>query len=428
MSSKVVTVETNFVAQPTSAQALAANASRAYLQIQNASDTQINYKFGSDFKAPSSTVQKVAFSRVPDGGTWVLGGSAPMAYNANAAAVQTALQAVPGIGAGNALVTGDYTVGFTVTFAGALANMVVPVLALTSSLTDSTADVNAVQAINFDTPPTAGQFVLSFKGESTAALDFDISTANLQAALNILGNVNGGVNLVAQDGTTKDFSVTMGGTFLAAAAQPLLVLVSSTLTGSANLATQTQVLYAAPAPIAGSFTLSNGTHTTAALAFDAVAADIQAALEALASIGAGNITVAGSDIVSGFTVTFAGTLVHLAVAPLFVASNTLEANGLDEDDTLDAADSGPDDCAMSFPTTVTGHGTDTVHVTFATTVAGGGPAASTSSVSIQTVGDPGDLGVPILALGGALFDAECPIDSVWIKADSGPAQVTLLEG
>jgi hypothetical protein len=48
------------------------------------------------------------------------------------------------------------------------------------------------------------------------------------------------------------------------------------------------------AATAGSFTLSFQGHTTTALAFDATPAAVQAALEALPSVGAGNVAVSGA--------------------------------------------------------------------------------------------------------------------------------------
>ncbi len=59
----------------------------------------------------------------------------------------------------------------------------------------------------------------------------------------------------------------------------------------------------------GTFTMSFGGQTTGALAFNATAAQVDTALEALSSIGAGNVTCAGGPLgTAGVTVTFAGTL------------------------------------------------------------------------------------------------------------------------
>ena len=60
-------------------------------------------------------------------------------------------------------------------------------------------------------------------------------------------------------------------------------------------------------PTGGTFTLRFGTGTTTALAYNASAATVQAALVALASVGTGNATVSG-NAGGPYTVTFAGTL------------------------------------------------------------------------------------------------------------------------
>lgn len=66
-------------------------------------------------------VQHIAFSAVPDSGNWSLDFdgqvTASLAFNANAAAVQTALNDLSNLS--GVSVSGDYTAGFNVTFAGA---------------------------------------------------------------------------------------------------------------------------------------------------------------------------------------------------------------------------------------------------------------------------------------------------------------------
>ena len=60
------------------------------------------------------------------------------------------------------------------------------------------------------------------------------------------------------------------------------------------------------APSAGTFTVTHNSNVTSALAFDITDALLQAALEGLASIGAGNVTVV--EVADVYTITFAGTL------------------------------------------------------------------------------------------------------------------------
>lgn len=60
---------------------------------------------------------------------------------------------------------------------------------------------------------------------------------------------------------------------------------------------------------AGTYTLTFGGQTTAALDYDATAAEVQAALEALSSIGTGNVSVTGGPISSAvMTITFQNDL------------------------------------------------------------------------------------------------------------------------
>jgi len=69
----------------------------------------------------------------------------------------------------------------------------------------------------------------------------------------------------------------------------------------------------------GTFTLSFGGQTTGALTWDDTAADIQTALEALSTIGAGNVTCGGGPLPANVTVSFAGgTLAGQDVATITV--------------------------------------------------------------------------------------------------------------
>jgi flagellar hook protein FlgE len=73
---------------------------------------------------------------------------------------------------------------------------------------------------------------------------------------------------------------------------------------------------------AGTFTLSFGGQTTAALNWNESAANIESALEALSTIGAGNVNCAGGILPANVTVAFAGTLAGQDAA-LLTVDNTL---------------------------------------------------------------------------------------------------------
>lgn len=83
-------------------------------------------------------------------------------------------------------------------------------------------------------------------------------------------------------------------------------------------------------PTGGTFKLKFGSFVTAAISWSAtnntLRDNVDAALEALPNVGAGNVTVAVGTMTAGvgtLTMTFAGTLAKRAVALITVASNNL---------------------------------------------------------------------------------------------------------
>jgi hypothetical protein len=92
--------------------------------------------------AGTSEVQTITITGAPAGGTFSItysGQTTPaLAYNAAPSAVQTALQALSNIGAGNVLVTGTAGSSYVLTFAGALANTNVPAVLPVGTFTGGT--------------------------------------------------------------------------------------------------------------------------------------------------------------------------------------------------------------------------------------------------------------------------------------------------
>jgi hypothetical protein len=121
--------------------------------------------------AGTSEVQSVTITGVPTGGTFVLTfgdvATTDLPYNATAAAVQAALQALPGIGAGNVTVTGSAGGPYTVTFAGALAGQNVAQLSATGDFIGGTVP-NVTVATT--TPGVAGA-LLTVNDDTTGAID-----------------------------------------------------------------------------------------------------------------------------------------------------------------------------------------------------------------------------------------------------------------
>ncbi len=115
---------------------------------------------------PVSDVQTITITGSPAGGTFTLGfngaTTGPIAYNATASAVQTALQALSTIGTGNVTCTGGPLPGTGVvcTFAGTLANQAQNLLTHTDSLTGGTTPAVAIAHTtpgNSITPEPAAQ-------------------------------------------------------------------------------------------------------------------------------------------------------------------------------------------------------------------------------------------------------------------------------
>jgi hypothetical protein len=77
----------------------------------------------------------------------------------------------------------------------------------------------------------------------------------------------------------------------------------------------------------GTFTISHGGETTKELLFNASAAEVQSALEGLASIGMGNVVVKGGPGGEGggtpYTVIFVGSLAGKAITPLTTSHSSL---------------------------------------------------------------------------------------------------------
>lgn len=84
-----------------------------------------------------SAVQLVTIGGAPTGGTFTLSfvnqATAPIAYNADAASVAAAVNALSAIGSGNVTVTGSAGGPYTVTFGGVLATTPVPTLSSDAS-------------------------------------------------------------------------------------------------------------------------------------------------------------------------------------------------------------------------------------------------------------------------------------------------------
>jgi hypothetical protein len=290
--------------------------------------------------ALASALQTLSVSGGPTGGSFTLsfGGqtSAAIGFNATAAQVQTALQAMPTIGAGGVTCAGGPLpeTAMQIFFAGPLAFRAQPLIKIgTNGLTGGAtpapsvapttagALVSDVQTISVSGTPTAGTFQLAFGGQTTAPVPFNATAAQIATTLAGLSNV-GADGVVCSGGPLPDANVTV--TFagpLSVGAQPVIKAVGSTLTGAGSptvvpahtvtgaVGAAVQTLLVTGTPTGGGFALSFGPQTTGSIPFNATAAAVQTALTALSGIGAGNVVCVGGPLPdTAVTITFAGSL------------------------------------------------------------------------------------------------------------------------
>jgi|GEM_PF-6308230 len=132
-------------------------------------------------------VQTITITGTPTGGSFTLTFSGattgPIAYNAAAAAVDLALEALATIGPGNVTVTGGPgpATPWIVTFAGALAGVAVPLMTATAAFTGGTTPTIAVVETTAGVNAKTKQFIEM--DANTAGLDEQRTTITTQGTL-----------------------------------------------------------------------------------------------------------------------------------------------------------------------------------------------------------------------------------------------------
>jgi len=181
------------------------------------------------------------------------------------------------------------------------------------SVTDNTTIGHLISEINdaFD-----GRAKAVFEDGKIILTDDTAGASSLSITLTYNNKGSGGSLSLPMSVTTEGNATTASLANFAAsyftktqAAQDSKIKVDGFPSTSATSEVQTATLATAPdnVPDGGTFTLTYRGQTTAAIAWDANAAAIQAALEALSSVNSGDITVSGA-IGNGVTFTFANTL------------------------------------------------------------------------------------------------------------------------
>jgi len=213
----------------------------------------------------------------------------------------------------------------------------------TSTEPHSVGGVDEVQTITVKA--AAGQFKLGFGAEITADLPFNSSAAQVESALAALPSIGSG-NIAVSGGPgdatgSEPYEVRFTGALAATDAAQLVASDGKTPLSGESSASATTTTPGGPAvkemqtitvkAVAGQFKLTFGADTAADLPFDASAAEVASALQALPSIGVGNVAVSGGPGSptgsTPYVVTFEGSLANKNVAQLDVASGAVPLRG-----------------------------------------------------------------------------------------------------
>lgn len=282
--------------------------------------------------------QVITLGNSPTAGTFTLTYSGQttsgIAYNADAATVDTALEALSNIGSGDVAVTGSAGGPWTVEFTGTLADT--DVALLTADAT-SLVGTNEQQVISLGTV-TGGTFTLTYDGQTTGNIAYNASAATVEAALEGLSNIGSG-EATTTGSAGGPWTVTFSGALAGTDVDPITVdgtnltgklnvSITQTTDGVAGSENEVHLYHAVGASgVDGTFTINGDANatggtftlalsvggttlfTTDAINYNATLTDIQAAIDAKAassvSYNAGEVHIvgeaAGTTLVDGAT-------------------------------------------------------------------------------------------------------------------------------
>ena len=316
-----------------------------------ATTTGVSVEFGSDeteytvssrtLGAGTNEVQTVEIDDDVSGGTFTLTYNGQttgvIAYDANAAIVEAALEALSTLGLGTATVTGASPI-WTVTFTGSMAATDAEILSGSGALltggvvtdiqiAETVTGVDAVaevQTIEATTAMTNGTWTLTFGGETTGAIQWDAPAASVEMALEALDGVAvGEISVAAGAGAWPTLNATLVLTYSGNLEGPQAEVVDDDAATDGVLAvTETTPGVAAVREVVtigindsttgGTFTLTHGGNETAPILYSASASDVETALEALASIVAVDVS-GGSGPLTDWVVTWVAYAAQTAV-------------------------------------------------------------------------------------------------------------------
>ncbi|MBL8828887.1 MAG: autotransporter-associated beta strand repeat-containing protein, partial [Planctomycetaceae bacterium] len=304
-------------------------------QIGNAVNLVLNNSGTLDMSSAAlanSEVQRLIYAPTTAGGSYTLNfanyTTSSLVATSTAGDIQSALEALPVIGVGNVAVSGSNG-DFRITFQNQLANTNLPQIGVGTSGSVLTGIVaippttqtlvegfgNETQVLQFLGTTSTGSVRLVFGTHSGAPLDFSttITSGDVQANLGAIPTIGGAGNVQVLGGDLGTSAVTNGTilvtfkgdlgaidapnlTFATNATTLAAITPINTLGGGGNEAMN--LVFSGGAGPTTNYRLSFGGFSTQILVHGSAnfstSGTIQAALEALPSIGAGNVTVTGS--------------------------------------------------------------------------------------------------------------------------------------
>ena len=244
--------------------------------------------------------------------------TANITYDSTASALETALEALSNIGSGNVSCTGGPLPGTAITceFVGDLAALNLNEMTADSSLlryevvktTDGSGARDEHQLVSVSATPGTGTFTLTFGGQTTDDLDWNATAAETESRLEALSTVGTG-NIEVSEGpiNVRDLRVKFTGslgnqdvsamTATSSLNQTVPLLRVTTTTQGVESQNERKVISAINVTD-GTFTTTYSAVTSAAIDVDATASEVQGALEAVSTIGVGNVEVTGGPITS----------------------------------------------------------------------------------------------------------------------------------
>lgn len=219
-----------------------------------------------------------------------------IAYDATAAEVQSKLEGMSSIAVGDVVVTGADGGPYTLVWGGAVAN---------SNVAEVTgvAGTDEIQSVTHpDDAPTGGTWSMDWNAEGPTAVAWNASASTIQTALEgyatpvagdilVTGAVGGPYTFTYAQNLENSVQpdITADGDLVSG--RPVILGVSQEAVAGVD---EIQTVSIPAAATGGTFTLTFDGQTTDTIAYNADGAAVDAKLEALSNIGAGDVAVVGS--------------------------------------------------------------------------------------------------------------------------------------